>query len=146
MGVKTNCISLLHGNRNEHHNTEMKIWRHVNNKNPIKIQGLTRSLMICKQFLLQLCHPSCYSCKSDMQFVFTPIGFVMGSCFICVICTSGTAYTSGMCGGSCCSIFSVSSSCSNCVTRRVTHVKNPIMRHERGKNRIVATANAIYQW
>ena len=34
----------------------------------------------------------------------------MGSCFICVICTSGTAYTSGMCGGSCYSIFSLVSS------------------------------------
>ena len=51
-----------------------------------------------------------FPCKSDMQFVFTSIGFVMGSCFICVICTSGTAYTSGMCGGSCCSIFSLVSS------------------------------------
>ena len=56
--------SLLHGNRNEHHNTEMKIWSLVN-KNPIKIQGLTRSLMICKQFLLHLCHPSCYSCQES---------------------------------------------------------------------------------
>jgi hypothetical protein len=65
MGVKTNYISLLHGNRNEHHNTEMKIWRHDNNKNLIKIRGLTRSHMICKQFLLHLCHPSCYSCQES---------------------------------------------------------------------------------
>jgi hypothetical protein len=40
----------------------------------------------------------------------------------------------------------VNSSCSPCGHRRVTLVRNPVISHERGKDRIVITTNGTYPW
>ena len=40
----------------------------------------------------------------------------------------------------------VSSSCSTSATRRVILVTNPVISHERGKNREVLTTNGAYPW
>ena len=37
-----------------------------------------------------------------------------------------------------------SSFCTACDTRRVTHVTNPVISHEGGKDRIVITTNVTY--